>query len=135
MIKISRSEKDALEAVGLLKFKRKTNYSYEDANFAIVNKTHKGKNKHYYVVELPEILLFLGRFESLNLQKIREDQLQILIQNNLITENNIQHAGEYKPEATVFIDSVGQIRCKKITEYMIAMNIWRKNNKESITHD
>lgn len=127
MIKISKLEKEALDKAGLLQYRRRTrNGGQEDANFTVVNKFHPGRCKTYYVAELPEIMSFLGHFEDINLQPIRQNQLQILIDNNIVTDKNIQHVREFKPEATVFIKENGKIYCKKITEYMITMGIWKK---------
>lgn len=55
MISISREEFDRLDKAGLI------NYSKANKNFAIVNRNKKGKRKKYYVVEMKNILNFLGR--------------------------------------------------------------------------
>ena len=125
MILISRREKDDLDRVGLLKYK-KDGLNPQEPNFRVVNKLHSGRSKHYYVVEEPEILAFLQMYDTLNLQKIRKDQLEILKTKGLVAESNIQNPDEYKPKATVYISSDGQIRCKKISSYMFALNIWKK---------
>ena len=73
MIKISRSQRDALESVGLLKYRRR-GFNPEDEKFSVVNKEHVSRDKTYYVVEEPEIMLFLGFYENQNLQIISKRQ-------------------------------------------------------------
>lgn len=127
MIKITQTERDALDRAGLLQYRhRNKGGGMTDANFTVVNRQSNSRNKHYYVVESPEVLTFLEKYDNMNLQNIRAEQLQALIEQGCITQDNIQHYGEYKPEATVYIDREGKIRCKKITEYMLAMGIWKK---------
>ena len=129
MIQITKLQKQELDAVGLLKY-RKTGMNPQDPNFVVINKEHVGRNKHYYVTETTEILAYLERYERLNLQKIRPNQLKQLIKEGLVNEElNVQHPGEYKPAATVWIDSQGQIRCKKIAAYLLAVGIWKQNRK------
>lgn len=128
MILVTRQEKETLDKVGLLRYRR-TGLNPQEPNFRVVNKDHSSRSKHYYVVEEPEILAFLHMYDGLNLQKIRKDQLEILKSKGLVSEDNIQHPNEYKVKATVYVDPEGQIRCKKISSYMFALNIW-KNKKD-----
>ena len=125
MILISKRERDVLEKAGLLQYKRKLkNGGFQDANFVVTNKQHKGRTKQTYITELPEILAFLGKYDAMNLQEITSDQLSVLKQD-LVTEANIQNWGEYKPNATVFIDNKGVIRMKKVTPYMKKLGYWK----------
>jgi len=127
MIAITKIERRNLEKVGLLQYRRKLKGGgFQDSNFAVVNKFHKKRNKHYYIVETPEVLAFLGRFDKLNYQKITQAQLEILKKDCHVTDDLIQVYGEYKPNATVFVDQFNVIYCKKITGYMLTMGIWKK---------
>lgn len=54
MISVSRSEFDALKAVGLIR-------NGSNKNYTITNKGKHGSQKKYYVVEEKQILNFLGR--------------------------------------------------------------------------
>ena len=71
MICISKREREELEQVGLLQHKR-TGFNACDANFTVVNREHIGRSKKTYVVEDEKILLYLGRYDGLNLQKVSE---------------------------------------------------------------
>lgn len=55
MILVSRSDFESLRKVGMIKFGK------DEKNFTIVNKTKRGKQKKYYVVEEKRILNFLNR--------------------------------------------------------------------------
>jgi len=127
MILVTKSERKALDDAGVLTYRRRLkNGGWEDANFTVVNRQHNSRDKSTYVVETPEILAFLGRYDDMNLQVIRPEQLQILREKGLIHDKDVQHVGEYNPDATVFIDREGKIRCKKVTSYMFELKIWRK---------
>lgn len=129
MIRVSKSVRNELEEVGLLRYRR-NGYNAVEPNFVVTNREHVGKNvKTYYVVEEPEIMLYLQRYENLNLQKIRPDQVKTLLEKKLITEDLIQYPKEYKPNAIVFQDDEGQYRCKKVTNIMITLGYWK--NKKS----
>ena len=130
MVQISRQQRDQLDRVGLIKYK-KVGFNPQDPNLVVVNREHMSRDKTYYVVEQKEIMLFLEMYDGLDLQRIRPDQLQMLMDANLVTEDKIQHSGEYKPIATVFQDSTGQYRCKKITNYMLTLGLWKTNKKTS----
>lgn len=54
MIKISRSDMEALRKVGLIKEGR-------DRNYTVINRKKKSRRKKYCVVEEPKILAFLNR--------------------------------------------------------------------------
>ncbi len=125
MIRVSKSVRNELERVGLLRF-RKDGLSPVEPNLVVTNREHVGKNvKTYYVVEEPEILLYLQMYDTLNLQKIKPDQVQMLLNKGLITNDSIQLPREYKPNAVVFRDDAGQYRCKKVTNIMIALGYWK----------
>lgn len=128
MIQISRLQRKKLDEVGLINYK-KVGLHPQDPNLVVVNKEHLSRDKTYYVVETKEILLFLQMYDGLDLQRIRPDQLQILLDANLVNEEKIQRPGEYKPGATVFQDDGGQYRCKKITNYMLALGLWKNAKK------
>lgn len=128
MILITCDQREALDRVGLLKYKR-TGLHAQDQNFVVVNKEHMSRDKAYYVVESPEVMLFLGYYDNLNLQRIRPDQLKSLKDGGYVSEKNMQKWGTYVPNAVAFEDVNGQWRIKKITNMMLYLNIWR-NNKE-----
>ena len=128
MILITKDERAALDKVGLLKYK-KTGINAQDQNFVVVNKEHMSRDKSYYVVESPEVMLFLGHYENLNLQKVRKDQLKTLQDKKMLHEGNMQKWGTYVPNAIAFEDAYGQWRIKKITNLMLALNIWKSNKK------
>lgn len=58
MIRISRSDKDRLEKANLLKHRDKR--KNQDPNYYVANREHMGRDKTYYVVEEPKIMVFLG---------------------------------------------------------------------------
>lgn len=128
MILITKDQRAALDKVGLLKYKR-IGINAQDQNFVVVNKEHMSRDKSYYVVESPEVMLFLGRYENLNLQKIRNDQLKTLQDNNMLHNGNMQKWGTYVPNALAFEDEEGQWRIKKVTNLMLALGIWKSNKK------
>lgn len=131
MLRISKTQRNELERVGLIKYKR-TGFHPQDPNLVITNREHVGKNaKTYYIVEEPEILIYLQRYDELNtpLQKIRPDQVNALLETGVINEDMIQKPKEYKPKAVVFLDDEGQYRCKKVTAIMVALGYWKTNKK------
>jgi hypothetical protein len=128
MILITKDQRAALDKVGLLQYKR-VGINAQDQNFVVVNKEHMSRDKSYYVVESPEVMLFLGRYENLNLQKIRNDQLKTLQENKMLHDGNMQKWGTYVPNALAFEDEEGQWRIKKVTNLMLALNIWKSNKK------
>lgn len=131
MIKITKQEREELERVGLIRYRRQYGHKIiQDSNLVITNREHVGKNsKTYYVVEEPNILKFLGRYEGLNMQKITKAQFDLLKEKGLLPENKIQHWGEYKPGAICYENQFGELRIMKVTSHMIALNLW-KNNKQ-----
>lgn len=124
MIAVSKEERKKLEEVGLLRSKR-TGLNAQEANYIIANKSHKSRTKKCYVTEEPDILLFLQKYEKLNLQKVRPDQIKKLKNMKLLTDNQIQYPWEYKPGALAFQDNSGQWRIKKVTSLMVALQIWK----------
>lgn len=126
MIKISKRERDNLKKVGLLK-DRRVGYRHCDANYTVANREHCGRDKTIYVTEEPEIMLFLGRYENLNLQKIDKIQLKNLLDKKLVKEEEIQRWNTYIPNALVFEDFNGNYRIKKITKFMIELGFWNTN--------
>lgn len=62
MIRISKSEKEALEKAGLIKYRNTTKDGSEISppNIYVANREHMSRSKTYYVVEEPKIMRFLG---------------------------------------------------------------------------
>ena len=123
MIKISKSERDNLKRVGLLK-DRRIGMNGQDANYTVANREHVGRDKTIYVTEEPEIMLFLGHYENLNLQKINAKQYKQLVDKGILNGNNTQHWGTFVPNAVAFEDATGSWRCKKVTKIMLELGLW-----------
>lgn len=123
MIKISKSERDNLKRVGLLK-DRRIGMNGQDANYTVANREHVGRDKTIYVTEEPEIMLFLGHYENLNLQKINAKQYKQLIDKGILNGNNTQYWGTFVPNAVAFEDATGGWRCKKVTKIMLELGLW-----------
>ena len=61
MIKISKSQKKALENAGLIRYRKvKGGIETESPNIYVANREHLSRSKAYYVVEEPKIMKFLG---------------------------------------------------------------------------
>ena len=61
MIKISKSQKEALENAGLIRYRKvKDGIETESPNIYVANREHLARSKAYYVVEEPKIMKFLG---------------------------------------------------------------------------
>lgn len=123
MIKISKSERDNLKRVGLLK-DRKIGMNRQDANYTVANREHVGRDKTIYVTEEPEIMLFLGHYEGMNLQKINTKQYKQLTDKGILSGDNTQRWGTYVPGAVAFEDNIGNWRCKKVTKIMLELGLW-----------
>lgn len=123
MIKISKFERDSLKRVGLLK-DRKIGVNCQDANYTVANREHVSRDKTIYVTEEPEIMMFLGHYEGLNLQKINAKQYKQLTDKGILTNENTQHWGTYVPAAVAFEDNVGNWRCKRVTKIMLELGLW-----------
>ena len=128
MVLISREERKELEKFGLLKYKR-VGFHPQDPNFVVVNKEHVGRDKTIYVAEEYDIMAFLQKYDGLNLQKIRKEQVQELKDMGLIKDENIQEPHTYKKGAFIYLDDFGQYRMKKITDLMIALGIWKAGKR------
>lgn len=126
MILIDKWEREALDRVGLLRYRRVGRNS-QDQNFQVVNKEHCGRNKRTYVAEEAEIMAFLGHYENLNLQKINNNQYQQLVAGGLLTAENSQKWRTYVPNAIAYEDKEGQWRIKKVTKLMLFLGIWKSN--------
>lgn len=74
-------------------------------------------------------MAFLGKCDALNLQKINSIQYNKLVESKMITEENTQKWGEYRPNAICFIASDGTLRIKKVAKLMIFLGIWKANRK------
>lgn len=123
MIKISKSERDNLKRVGLLK-DRRIGMNGQDANYTVANREHVGRDKTIYVTEEPEIMLFLGHYENMNLQKINAKQYKQLVDKGILNGNNTQYWGTFVPNAVAFEDATGGWRCKKVTKIMLELGLW-----------
>lgn len=126
MIKISKQERNELERVGLLK-SRRVGIHAQDANYTIANKEHCSRDKTVYVAEEPEIMLFLGKYDELNLQRISVNQYNRLVEKKILTPANTQTWMDYVPNAICFQDAFGVWRCKKISKIMLELGIWSNN--------
>lgn len=123
MIKISKNERNNLKRVGLLK-ERKIGFNRQDANYTVANREHVSRDKTIYVTEEPEIMLFLGHYEGMNLQKINSKQYKQLVDKGILTGENTQRWGTYVPAAVAFEDASGGWRCKKVTKIMLELGLW-----------
>lgn len=132
MIRITKQERQALEKVGLVRYRKQYGYKIiQDSNLVVTNREHIGKNsKTYYIVEEPVVMRFLGYYDGLNMQKINESQYQLLLEKGLLNENKIQHWGEYKPGAICFENQYGERRIMKVTQLMLALNLWKTNKQK-----
>ena len=126
MIKLSKYERKELERVGLLK-NRQVGLNPQDANYTVTNREHVGRDKTIYVAEEPEIMLFLGKYDDLNLQRISVNQYNKLVEKKILNDANTQRWGEYKVNAVCFQDSYEVYRCKKISKIMLELGIWSNN--------
>lgn len=129
MIKITKSEREALEKVGLLRHK-KVGYNACDPSFYVANKEHTGRNKHTYIVEDSDVMKFLGYYERQNLQRINEKQYKNLLDNNYINEDNIQRWGQYNPKAICYENQFGEYRVAKIASIMMFLGLWKDNKRK-----
>lgn len=129
MIKITKSEREALEKVGLLRHK-KVGYNACDPSFYVANKEHTGRNKHTYIVEDSDVMKFLGYYEGQNLQRINEKQYKNLLDNNYINEDNIQRWGQYNPKAICYENQFGEYRVAKIASIMMFLGLWKDNKRK-----
>lgn len=134
MIRITKQERDALEKVGLIRFRKQYgNKIVQDSNLVITNKDHVGKNsKTYYIVEEPTLMKFLGYYDGLNLQRINDSQFELLVEKGLLTEDKIQHWGEYKSNAVCYENQFGERRIVKVTQLMLALGLWKTNKGKRI---
>ena len=139
MIRISKLERDALDAVGLIRYRKVKNGKItDDATLKVCNREHVGKNvKTYYVTESFEVLAFLGKLEGLNLQKINSYQMRQLEKTGYVTEANKQYFGTYVPDAVVYQDENLEWWAKKNPKMLIDAGIWKErplnyyNNKRN----
>ena len=61
MIRITKSEKEALENAGLIRYRKvKEGIEIQSPNIYVANREHLSRSKTYYVVEEPKIMKFLG---------------------------------------------------------------------------
>ena len=129
MIRITKQERQALESVGLIRYRRQYGRQIvQDSNLVITNKDHVGKNcKTYYIVEEPNLMKFLGYYDNLNLQKITKEQFDTLVEKGLLKEDNIQHWGTFNPKAVCYEDQFGEYRINKNTQLMVALGLWKPN--------
>lgn len=89
------------------------------------------KSKKTYVTEEPEIMLFLGKYQGMNLQRLNYKQFKQLLSKKLIARDRIQNWGTYVPGAIAFEDSFGTWRVKKIPKIMFELGIWSENKNRT----
>ena len=132
MIRITKQEREALENVGLIRYRKQFGSRIiQDSNLVITNREHIGKNsKTYYIVEEPAVLKFLGYYDGLNLQRINAKQHETLVKEGLLDENNTQHWGEYKANAICYENQFGERRIAKVAKLMVALGLWKSNKNK-----
>lgn len=65
MIKITKSQKEALENAKLIRYRKvKGGIEVESPNIYVANREHLSRSKTYYVVEEPKIMKFLGLWKD-----------------------------------------------------------------------
>ena len=65
MIKITKSQKEALENAGLIRYRKvKGGIEIESPNIYVANREHLSRSKTYYVVEETKIMKFLGLWKD-----------------------------------------------------------------------
>lgn len=74
-------------------------------------------------------MLFLGKYDGMNLQMINESQLKKLQEKGMLNEQNMQRWMQYVPNAIAFQDAFGQWRIKKVTKIMIELGLWKDNRQ------
>lgn len=78
-------------------------------------------------------MLFLGKYQGMNLQRVNQKQFKTLINKKLVARDAIQKWGTYVPNAVAFEDSYGNWRVKKIPKIMFELGIWSENkNKNAV---
>lgn len=61
MIKITKSQREALEKAGLIRYRKvKNGIEVQAPNIYVANREHLSRSKCYYVVEEAKIMKFLG---------------------------------------------------------------------------
>lgn len=134
MIRITKQEREALDSVGLIRYRRQYGKNIlQDSNLVVTNREHIGKNsKTYYVVEEPAVMKFLGHYEGLNLQRINPEQYRTLEEKGLLDESKVQHWGQYNPQAICYEDQFGERRIIKITQLMLALGLWKTSRQRRV---
>lgn len=65
MIKITKSQKEALENAGLIRYRKvKDGIEIQSPNIYVANREHMSRAKTYYVVEETKIMKFLGYWKD-----------------------------------------------------------------------
>lgn len=65
MIKITKSQKEALEKAGLIRYRKvKEGIEIESPNIYVANREHMSRSKTYYIVEETKIMKFLGYWKD-----------------------------------------------------------------------
>lgn len=131
MIRISKQEREMLEANGLIRYRKQWgNRITQDSNLVVTNREHVGKNsKTYYIVEEPHLMKFLGYYDGLNLQRINQGQFDTLVEKGLLDDSKIQHWGKYNPKAVCYENQFGEYRISKVTTLMLALGLWKDNRQ------
>ena len=65
MIKITKSQREALENAGLIRYRKtKGGVEIQSPNIYVANREHMSRSKTYYVVEEAKIMKFLGLWKD-----------------------------------------------------------------------
>ena len=65
MIKITKSQKNALESAGLIRYRKvRDGVEIQSPNIYVANREHMSSSKTYYVVEEARIMKFLGYWKD-----------------------------------------------------------------------
>lgn len=66
LIKITKSQKEALEKAGLIRYRKVVNgIETQSPNIYVASREHLSRSKTYYVVEEPKIMKFLGLWKDI----------------------------------------------------------------------
>ena len=90
MIKITKSQKKALENAGLIRYRKVVDgVEVQSPNIYVANREHLSRSKTYYVVEEAKIMKFLGLWKD----KPRKNKNY---NNQKLTNNNNKRKRDFK---------------------------------------
>lgn len=127
MLRVERREIELLRKVGLLQDKRTT--TGQEANYTVLNRTHKSRVKTYAVVETIDVLKFFEFWDRCNLQEITKDQFKQLCDEERLGTGDIQYPQTYLPSAIAYVSSDGRYFVQKMAKLLIPLGIWRNKSK------